>query len=191
MKFPLTLGVSARHVHLCEADLLKLFGEKAELHIKKTIAQPGQYAAEEQITLTTEKGSMKLRVIGPLRKDTQIEMSMTDARTVGLKPPVRISGDIENSPGARLVGPAGEVELEKGIIIAARHIHLCAETAEKYGLREGDTVDIRTEGERALTFREVPVRSGKAHADEYHIDTDEGNACGLDTGAVVEVIIKK
>jgi len=187
MKFPLVLGVSARHLHLSAGDLAKLFGEDAELHPKKYIKQPGQYAADEQVTLVTAKGKMTLRVIGPLRKATQIELSMTDARTLGLTPPIRISGDIENSPGGRLIGPKGEVELEKGIIIAARHIHLCPATAAKYDLKNGDVVDVRTTGERSLTFHDVPVRTGEDHDDEYHIDTDEANACGVVTGAVVEV----
>lgn len=187
MKFPLVLGVSARHLHLCPSDMAKLFGEEAELHSKKIITQPGQYAAEEQVTLVTAKGRMTLRVIGPLRKATQIELSMTDARSLGLTPPIRISGDIEDSPGGLLIGPKGEVQLGKGIIIAARHIHLCPATAEKYGLKNGDVVDVRTEGERSLTFHDVPIRTGEEHADEFHIDTDEGNAGGLSTGTVVEI----
>ena len=187
MKFPLVLGVSARHLHLCPSDMAKLFGEEAALQPKKFITQPGQYAAEEQVTLVTAKGKMSLRVIGPLRKETQIELSMTDARAVGLTPPIRISGDIENSPGALLVGPKGEVQLEKGIIIAARHIHLCPATAAKYNLQDGDVVDVKTTGERSLTFHDVPIRTGEAHDDEYHIDTDEANACGLSTGAIIEV----
>ena len=187
MKFSLVLGISARHLHISASDMAKLFGEDAILHPKKYITQPGQYAAEEQVTLVTAKGKMTLRVIGPLRKATQIELSMTDARTIGLTPPIRISGDIENSPGARLVGPKGEIEFEKGIIIAARHIHLCPATAAKYNLHNGDVVEVRTTGERALTFHDVPIRTGEEHADEYHIDTDEGNACGLITGKLIEV----
>ena len=105
MKFPLILGVSARHLHLSASDMAKLFGEEAELQPKKYITQPGQYAAEEQVTLVTAKGKMNLRVIGPLREATQIELSMTDARALGLTPPIRISGDIENSAGGLLIGP--------------------------------------------------------------------------------------
>ena len=107
MEFSIGLGVSARHLHLCKKDMAKLFGADAILHIKKGITQPGQFAAEEQVTLLTEKGlMMKLRVIGPLRKETQIELSLTDARAVGLTPPIRISGDIEGTPGGVLIGPA-------------------------------------------------------------------------------------
>ena len=113
MEFSIGLGVSARHLHLCKKDMAKLFGADAILHIKKGITQPGQFAAEEQVTLLTEKGlMMKLRVIGPLRKETQIELSLTDARAVGLTPPIRISGDIEGTPGGVLIGPAGQVSIE-------------------------------------------------------------------------------
>lgn len=188
MQFPIVLGVSARHAHLCREHMDILFGKGSELHVKKPIGQPGQFASEEQITMVTPKASMKLRVIGPLRPETQIELSMTDARGVGLKPPIRNSGDIKGSAGARLIGPAGELELMEGIIVAARHVHLYPETAAKYGLVDGDIVDVRTEGERAVTFHNVLVRAGVKHADEVHIDTDEANACELDSGMTVYVV---
>lgn len=188
MQFPIVLGVSARHAHLCREHMDILFGQNSELHVKKPIGQPGQFASEEQITMVTQKASMKLRIIGPLRPETQIELSMTDARSVGLKPPIRNSGDIKGSAGAKLIGPAGELELAEGIIIAARHVHLYPETAAKYGLKDGDIVDIKTEGERGLTFHNVLVRAGVKHADEVHIDTDEANACELDSGTMVYVV---
>ncbi len=125
---------------------------------------------------------MKLRVIGPLRKETQIELSLTDARAIGLTPPIRISGDIEGTPGGVLIGPAGQVNLERGIIVAARHIHLCPETAAKYGLNNGDVVSIRTKGEREAVFYHALVRTGEKYADECHIDTDEANASGISSG---------
>lgn len=188
MQFPIVLGVSARHAHLCREHMDILFGPQSELHVKKPIGQPGQFASEEQITMVTQKASMKLRIIGPLRPETQIELSMTDARSVGLKPPIRNSGDIKGSSGAKLIGPAGELELAEGIIIAARHVHLYPETAAKYDLKDGDIVDIKTEGERGLTFHNVLVRAGVKHADEVHIDTDEANACELDSGTMVYVV---
>ncbi len=170
--------------------MAKLFGADTILHIKKSITQPGQFAAEEQVILLTEKGKqMKLRVIGPLRKDTQIELSLTDARTVGLRAPIRNSGDIAESTGGVLIGPAGEVKLERGIIVAARHLHLCPDTAAKYGLNNGDIVSIRTKGERETIFHNVLVRAGEKHADECHIDTDEANASGISSGD--SVIIRK
>lgn len=191
MQFPIVLGVSARHAHLSREHMDILFGKDSELHVKKAIGQPGQYASEEQITMVTEKGSMKLRIIGPLRPETQIELSLTDARKVGLNAPIRNSGDIKGSAGAKLIGPAGEVEITEGIIVAARHVHLYPETAAKYGLKDGDIVDIQTEGERSLTLHNVLVRAGEKHADEVHIDTDEANACNLESGVNVNIVYNK
>ncbi len=191
MQFPIVLGVSARHAHLSREHMDTLFGQDSELHVKKAIGQPGQYASEEQITMVTEKGSMKLRIIGPLRPETQIELSLTDARKVGLNAPIRNSGDIKGSAGAKLIGPAGEVEITEGIIVAARHVHLYPETAAKYGLKDGDIVDIQTEGERSLTLHNVLVRAGEKHADEVHIDTDEANACNLESGVNVNIVYNK
>ena len=175
MQFPIVLGVSARHAHLCREHMDILFGEGSELHPKKAIGQPGQYASEEQITMVTPKDSMKLRIIGPLRPETQIELSLTDA----------------GSAGAKLVGPCGEVEIKEGIIVAARHVHLYPETAAKYGLVDGDIVDIQTEGARSVTLHNVLVRAGVKHADEVHIDTDEANACNLDSGVMVNIVYNK
>lgn len=188
MQFPLVLGVSARHAHLCREHMDILFGKDSELHVKKAIGQPGQYASEEQITLVTAKDKMKLRIIGPLRPETQIELSLTDARKMGIDAPIRNSGDLADSAGGKLIGPAGEIEITEGIIVAARHIHLYPETAAKYGLADGDIVDIQTEGERAVTFHNVLVRAGEKHADEVHIDTDEANACNLESGVMVNIV---
>ena len=191
MQFPIVLGVSARHAHLCREHMDILFGKGSELHPKKAIGQPGQYASEEQITMVTPKDSMKLRMMGPLRPDTQLELSLTAARKVGLNAPIRNSGDIAGSAGAKLIGPCGEVEITEGIIVAARHVHLYPETAAKYGLVDGDIVDIQTEGERSITMHNVLVRAGVKHADEVHIDTDEANACNLDSGVMVNIVYNK
>ena len=184
----LVVGVSARHAHLNRVHMDILFGEGSELSPKKNIGQPGQYASNEQITIITSAGTMKLRIIGPLRAQTQIELSLTDARKLGINPPIRNSGDIDDSVGAKVVGPCGEIELQNGIIIAARHIHLCKKTAEEYCLRDGDVVSIKTEGKRSVTLHNVLVRAGVKHADEVHIDTDEANACNLQSGDVVSII---
>ena len=189
MQFPLVLGVSARHAHICREHMDILFGVGSELHVKKTIGQPGQFASEEQITLVTPKGEMKLRIIGPLRPETQIELALTDARKLGLDAPIRHSGKLAGSAGGKLVGPCGEVEIAEGIIVAARHVHLYPETAAKYGLKDGDIVDLVTQGERSLTLHNVLVRAGEAHADEVHIDTDEANAaCAF--GKIMGTIVK-
>lgn len=188
MQFPLVLGVSARHAHLCREHMNILFGEGSELHPKKYIGQPGQYSSEEQITLVTAKGEMKLRIIGPLRKYTQLELSFTDARKVGLNPPIRNSGDIKESAGVKLVGPKGEVEMSRGVIVAARHIHMSLEDAEKFGVKDKDIVSVQTQGERALLFNNVLVRANAAFALEMHVDLEEGNAAGVKNGDLVELV---
>lgn len=191
MKAPIIVGISARHAHLTREHMDILFGKGSELHPKKKIGQPGQYASEEQITMVTPKGEMKLRIIGPLRPFTQIELSLTDARKAGVKAPIRNSGDIAGSAGAKLIGPCGEVTISEGIIIAARHVHLYPETAERLGLKDGDIVDVETTGERALTMHNVLVRAGIKHADEIHIDTDEANACNLNGDEMLNIVWEK
>lgn len=191
MKFPMIVGVSARHAHLCREHMDILFGVGSELHVKKAIGQPGQFASLEQIVMVTPKGETKLRIIGPLRPETQIELSFTDARKAGIQAPIRNSGDIAGSAGCHLVGPAGELDLKEGVIIASRHVHLYPETAEKYGLKDGDIVDIVTRGERSCTLHNVLVRAGVKHADEVHIDTDEANACNIDSDDYVDIVFEK
>lgn len=192
MQFQLVLGVSARHAHLSRQDMDVLFGVGSELHVKKPIGQPGQFASEEQIIMETAKGQTKLRIIGPLRPETQIELSFTDAMKAGVEAPIRNSGDIAGSAGAKLIGPAGTMELKEGIIIAARHVHLYPETAEKYGLKDGDIVDVVAgTGTRKTTLHGCLVRAGVKHADEVHIDTDEANACNAKTGEMVDIVFNK
>lgn len=186
-EFDIKLGISARHMHLKQEDLEVLFGKGHELTYMRPITQPGQFASEEFVTMVTEKGQIKLRVLGPVRPYTQIELSLTDCRIVGLKPPFRKSGDLEGTPGCKLVGPKGEVILDKGVIVAARHVHLYPETAEKYGLKENDIVEIVTKGERALVLKNVLVRSSVKDADEIHLDTDEANAGGLKEGDMLTI----
>lgn len=190
MRFKLRLGVSGRHCHLKREDMDILFGYGSELHPIKPIVQPGQYTSEETVMLETDKGKMKLRVIGPLRPYTQVELAKTDARKMGIDPPICFSGYLDGSIGGRLVGPKGEIVIKEGIMLVQRHIHLCPETAAKYHLKNHDIVAMETAGPRALRFENVYVRTGPDHADEIHIDTDEGNACGLETGAIVDIVTK-
>lgn len=190
MRFKLRMGVSGRHCHLKREDMDILFGFGSELHPLKPIVQPGQFTSEECVYLETDKGKMKLRVIGPLRSYTQVELAKTDARTLGINPPICFSGYLDGSLGGRLVGPKGEVVLKEGIMLVQRHIHLCPETAAKYHLKNHDIVAMETTGARALRFEHVYVRTGPDHADEIHIDTDEGNACGLENGALVDIVTK-
>jgi putative phosphotransacetylase len=162
------------------------------LTLKKELTQPGQFASEELVDVVGPKGTLKgIRVLGPTRKESQVELAMTDARTVGLNLPVRESGVLDGSPGVKLIGPAGEVDLAKGAIIALRHIHLSPAQAAEAGVKDKDWVTVKTFGTRPLIFEDVLIRSGDAHTREFHVDTDEGNAAGLKNDDEVEIIGKK
>ena len=192
MGYKVETGISNKHVHLCEADLAALFGAGHELTVKKELKQPGQYASEELVDITGPKGTLKgIRVLGPIRPESQVELAMTDARVIGLNLPIRESGVLDGSPGIKLTGPAGEIELSKGAIIALRHIHLSVSQAEDAGVKDKDWVTVKTYGTRPLIFEDVLIRSGDKHTDEFHVDTDEGNAAGLKNGDMVEIIGKK
>ena len=183
------VAISARHVHLSRADMDILFGRGYSLKKLKDITQPGQFACEETVTFAGPKGRMeKMRVLGPERKETQVELSLTDCYKVGVKPFIRMSGDLEGTPGGKLIGPAGEVELDKGVIVAARHLHLSSEEAGWFGLKNGDIVSVKKGGERALIMGNVVVRTGEAHSLEMHIDTDEANAAGMLCGELLELV---
>ena len=157
----------------------------------KALTQPGQFSAEQKVTLVGPKREIKnVRVLGPLRSQTQVEISRTDAFTLGIEPPVRDSGDLANSAPLKIVGPKGEVELKEGAIIAKRHIHMTPADAERLGLKDKQLVSVRVkEGERALTFDEVLVRVSEKFALDFHVDTDEANAAGLKNGQLVEIIL--
>lgn len=189
MEHEVVLGISARHMHLNRKDMDALFGEGSELHAKSPLKQPGQYASQEQLIMVTAKGETKLRVLGPIRSYTQIELSLTDARKAGVTAPIRKSGDLEGTPGCILKTLDGskQIEISKGIIIAGRHVHLCPATAAKLGLKENDHVDLVTTGERACTLHNVLVRSSVKDADEVHLDTDEGNAINMGNDQMVTI----
>ena len=192
MGYKVEIGISNKHLHLSDADLGALFGAGHKLTVKKDLKQPGQYAAEEVVDIVGPKGTLKgIRVLGPTRKETQVELSQTDARTVGLTLPVRESGVLDGSPGVKLIGPAGEVTLAKGAIIALRHIHLSLADAAEAGLKDKDRVDVKTTGSRPLIFEDVLVRAGDAYSREFHVDTDEGNAAGIKNDDLAEIIGKK
>lgn len=183
-------GVSARHLHLSEADLKVLFGENAQLTPIKDLGQPGQYASEEKVKVMGPKGSFEsVRVLGPVRKDTQVEVSLTDAYKLGVVPPVRDSGDIEGTPGVKLIGPVGEVDLEKGLILAKRHIHMTPEDAERFDVKDKDIVSVLCDTEGRMTiFQDVLIRVSPKYALEFHVDTDEANASFLKTGHEIQII---
>lgn len=179
---------SARHAHLSPRDIEGLFGAGYRLTKLRDLAQPGQYVCREQIVLETPKARLSLRVIGPARNETQVELSVTDGFTLGITPTVRMSGDLADSPGCVLSCGDRRIEIGYGVIASARHVHLSAEEAALYGVRDGDTVSLEADGPRAATLRQVIVRCGQAHLMEAHIDTDEANACGIRNGQLCRLI---
>lgn len=178
----IAVGISARHIHVSKEDLETLFGSGYELTSMKDLSQPGQFAAKETVELVTEKGAMKVRILGPIRKQTQIELAFTDSMKLGLKPPVRDSGDLKGSPGLTVKGPNGEVKLEEGVIVAGRHIHMTPADASRFGVNDKEIVKVICAGPRGLIFDNVLVRVSDTAGLEMHIDTDEGNAAMLNTG---------
>jgi len=171
------IEVSARHCHLSLKDLETLFGKNYQLRFLKKLSQPGQFASQETIELKMPEGCLNnIRILGPVRGKTQIELSQTDAHQLKINPPVRQSGDIKNSVGAELIGPKGTIKMEEGVIIAARHIHCDPSSAKKLGLKNNQKVSVKIKGIRAITFNEVIVRIDKNFLLAFHIDIDEGNA---------------
>jgi putative phosphotransacetylase len=182
------VGVSARHIHVSREDLDVLYGKGYELTPMKDLSQPGQYAANETLEISTDKDKMKVRILGPVRKQTQIELALTDAVKLGLKPPVRDSGDLKGSPGLKVKGPNGEVKIDQGVIAACRHIHMTPADAAEYGVKDKEIVKVVCGGDRGLIFDHVLVRVHDSYSLEMHIDTDEGNASMLNTGAQVHIV---
>jgi acetate kinase len=182
---PIPIGVSAHHVHLTQEDLERLFGPGHQLTPRAPLSQPGQFAAEEQVALVGPKGRIeRVRVLGPVRSKTQVEISRTEEYQLGINAPVRMSGDLNGSPGLLLEGPAGQIRLEEGLICAHRHIHMTPEDALRLGLRDGDVVSVRTEseGQREVIFGDIVVRISPKYKLELHLDTDEANAAQVSTG---------
>ncbi|MBQ8603807.1 MAG: phosphate propanoyltransferase [Oscillospiraceae bacterium] len=171
---------SARHIHLTQEHVDILFGAGHQLTHKKDLSQPGQYACEERVTVVGPKKELKnVSILGPTRKESQVELSATDARSIGLNAPVRESGVLEGSAPCKLVGPAGEVELEYGVIVAKRHIHITPEDAAAFGVSDKEIVKVKVDSDgRSLIFDDVVVRVSPSYATAMHIDTDESNACG-------------
>ncbi len=191
MENKVLVEISARHVHVSKEDLEVLFGTGYELTVKKELSQPGQFACEERVKVIGTKGEFPaVSILGPCRKETQVELSLTDARSIGVVAPVRESGDLEGSGSCTLVGPAGEVKIEKGVIAAKRHIHATTADAEKMGLTNGEivSVEIPTSNGRNLTFGDVIVRVSDSYALAMHIDTDEANAAGMAPNTIGTVV---
>ncbi|RUL47273.1 phosphate propanoyltransferase [Lysinibacillus antri] len=192
IKTTVPIGISARHVHLSDAHIVQLFGPHATLTFDFNLSQPGQFAAKERLTLRTPKAEIKgVRVLGPARSVSQVEISKTDSFVLGLRPPTRLSGDLAHSESLTLVGPYGEVTLTEGCIIAQAHIHMTPKDAADFGVMDGEFVDVFVDSERTITFHQVAIRVSPDFQLEMHIDTDEGNAASLTQGAMGQLIKKE
>jgi acetate kinase len=177
------VAISARHVHLTQETIDRLFGRGHELRVRAPLRQPGQFAAENTVTLVGPRGRIThVAIVGPPRANDQVEISRTDELTLGLEAPLRESGDLANTPGLIIEGPQGRTTLEHGVICALRHIHMSPADAQVLNLRNGDRVEIMVSGERRLIFCDVLVRVSPDYQLELHLDTDEGNAAGLHAG---------
>ncbi len=181
---------SARHIHVSKEHLEILFGEGYELTVKKMLSQPGQFACEERVTVVGAKKELKnVSILGPCRNATQVELSLTDARSIGVDAPVRESGDVAGSGACKLIGPKGEVEISEGVISAKRHIHMTTADAAEFGLADSQVVSVKIDSDgRSLVFGDVVVRVSDSYALAMHIDTDESNAAGCTPGMLGEVI---
>lgn len=184
------IETSARHVHVSEADLKVLFGENAQLTFKKALSQPGQFACEERVTIVGPKKSIaNVSILGPARNATQVELSATDARSIGVDIAIRESGDLKGTPGCKIVGPCGEVELTEGVIVAKRHIHITPEDAVEMNLSDKEIVSVKVVNEyRSIIFGDVVVRVRSDFSKAMHIDTDESNAGSIAPGTIGEII---
>ena len=186
------VGISVRHIHLSRADVDRLFGRNYQLTPKKQLSQPGQYACEECLDVIGPKGELKkVRILGPERKATQIELAQTDCRNIGVTAPVRSSGHTAGTPGITLRGPLGEITVPEGVIIADRHLHMSEGEAAAFGLKDGDHGRIQVDGVKPGVLGNVLVRAGKGHSLDLHIDTDDGNAFLLRQGQLVTVLDKE
>lgn len=192
MSLRIPIETSARHIHVSEDDFKRLFGEDAELTYKHELSQPGQYLCNERLTIVGPRGTFEnVAILGPYRSSTQVELSMTDTRKIGVNGVIRQSGDIDGTPGCTLIGPNGSIELEKGVIVAKRHIHMTPLEASRAHVKDNDEVFVITESyERGLIFADVVVRVSPSFRLSMHVDTDEANAFASDdapTGAILKL----
>lgn len=187
---PLVVNVSARHMHVTEADLQVLFGSGSKLTKMKDLYQAGEFASEQTVTIVGPRQRIipNVRILGPCRNATQIELSYTDGIYLGLDLPLRISGNIEGTPGVTVLGPAGALNLSKGVIRAKRHVHMSVEDMAHYGVKDGDTMKLKIDGPCGVTFHGLTVRYHPKVVLEVHIDTDEGNACDIESATGMELL---
>ena len=183
-------GVSARHVHLSREDLDRLFGPGCALHPCKALSQPGQFAAQERVTVSGPRGELaNVRVLGPVRGQTQVELTFSEAKKLGIPGQIRMSGDVDGTPGCTLKGPAGQLVIPQGVIVPARHLHLSPQQAACFGLKDGQAVSLRMGGQRGGVLDQVICRVGEGHDLEVHLDTDEANALCVTDGDLLELVM--
>lgn len=181
--------ISARHLHISRSHLDKLFGQNYQLNKIRDLSQPGEFAALEKVEVLGPKGQLSMRIVGPVRKQTQVELAFTDARILGVKPEIRVSGDLINTTGGlTLKGPRGSVKLSIGVIIPRRHLHISVSDAKKWKIRNGQKLKALVRGPRSLELREIIARVGN-YSTAIHLDTDEGNAAGLVTCSIIDLDI--
>ena len=183
------IAASNRHIHLSPEHVDRLFGKGHQLNKLKDLSQPNQFAAKETVTLIGPKGKIQnVRVLGPARGSTQVEVSLFDGFTLGVKPPIRNSGDIKGSGAITIQGPRGQVTINEGLICAARHIHMHTSDGESFGVSDGDRVQVKVEGERGVIFSNVLIRVSPKYKLEMHIDIDEANAANIKNGQIGEIV---
>ena len=182
-------GISNRHLHLSQADQDVLFGEGYQMNKIKDLSQPGQYACKETVTICGPKGAIEqVRILGPVRSKTQVEILTGDSFKLGVTAPARLSGDLQGTPGITIVGPKGSVRTCEGLIVAQRHIHMTPEDAQRLGVHDGQIVSIQIEGPRGGTYSNVAVRANNASALECHVDTEEANAMSMNSLSKIKII---
>ena len=176
------VGISARHLHLSKDHVEALFGRGHKLTPLKSLSQPGQYACQETVDVVGPKGTLHMRVLGPERAQSQVEIAFSESRVLGIVPPVRNSGDLSGTPGVTLVGPRGKVVLKEGLIVADRHVHMSLQDAARYGVKNGDKLELVVDGKKPGVIRNVTARVSDKYALDCHLDTDDANAFQIKQG---------